>query len=131
MGSYFDPDHQGGRGGCQQMPSPRHQAVPRFQDQVPSSSQGQIHGETSSPLHHCASFHSCSLKKNPGPIGIQQQQQQHWNTSCIHRRIANSVHSWGLVTTSNSAPICFLCYDIKAEKYQIFWKFIESCKGYS
>merc|ERR1739838_1090378 len=121
MGSYFDPDHQGGRGGCQQMPSPRHQAVPRFQDQVPSSSQGQIHGETSSPLHHCASFHSRSSKES----------RTYGNTSCIHRRIANSVHSWGLVTTSNSAPICFLCYDIKAEKCQIFWKFIESCKGYS
>merc|ERR1739838_348583 len=63
MGSYFHPDHQGGRGGRQQMPSPSHEAVPRFQDQVPSSSQGQIHGETSSPLHHCASFHSRSLKE--------------------------------------------------------------------
>merc|ERR1739838_746939 len=104
MGSYFDPDHQGGRGGCQQMPSPRHQAVPRFQDQVPSSSQGQIHGETSSSLHHCASFHSRALKET-----IFKRITDPWEYELFHRRIANSVHSWGLVTTSNSAPICFLC----------------------
>merc|ERR1739838_822406 len=105
MGSYFHPDHQGGRGGRQQMPSPRHEAVPRFQDQVPSSSQGQIHGETSSSLHHCASFYPRSLKET-----IFKRITDPWEyTSCIHQRIANSVHSWGLVTSSNSAPICFLC----------------------
>merc|ERR1712062_879445 len=59
--SHLYPDHQGGGSGGQELSSSRHQAVPRLEDQVPSSSQGQVHGQTSSSLHHCASFYSRSL----------------------------------------------------------------------
>merc|ERR1711955_130095 len=60
--SHLYPDHQGGGSGGEELSSSRHQAVPRLEDQVPSSSQGQVHGQTSSSLHHCASFYSRSLK---------------------------------------------------------------------
>merc|ERR1711955_168405 len=59
--SHLYPDHQGGGSGGQELSSSRHQAVPRLEDQVPSSSQGQVHGQTSSSLHHCASFYSRPL----------------------------------------------------------------------